>query len=213
MVRLPPRALRLTARGEQTIRALGSAQCERWHTGRSRHPPRPAAPTHPLPDSPRVTHRWPRTVRGRYPQLESNHGFVNGSQGRTDSRSASGQRSCPKGEDRHTPIRVNRTIDTRIFRSSESAVRRGKAEERERVFDAPIELPSPTEPTPNGGCDVRLEHDPGRHEQPVHVRDDGWRPRAHGRAGAVGARPGRRGSSDGPRRFTFAPSPTTSART
>ncbi len=38
-----------------------------------------------------------------------------GGQGRTDSRSESGQRSCPQGGDRRTPIRVNRTIDTRDF--------------------------------------------------------------------------------------------------
>ena len=49
------------------------------------------------------------------------------------------------------PIRVNRTIDTRIFSSSESAVRREKGEERERVFDGPTEPPAPTEPIPNPG--------------------------------------------------------------
>ncbi len=43
----------------------------------------------------------------------------------------------------------NRTIDTRIFSSSESRVRREKAEEAERVFDRPTEPPSPTEPIPN----------------------------------------------------------------
>ncbi len=30
--------------------------------------------THPLPDSPRVGHQWPRMVRGRYPEPERNHG-------------------------------------------------------------------------------------------------------------------------------------------
>ena len=45
----------------------------------------------------------------------------------------------------------NRTIDTRIFSSSESAVRCGEAEETERVFDGPTEPPSPTEPIPNPG--------------------------------------------------------------
>ena len=62
-------------------------------------------------------------VGGRCPEPVANHRVGNGGQGRTDSRSESGQRSCPKGEDRHTPIRVNRTIDTRIFSSSESRVR------------------------------------------------------------------------------------------
>jgi hypothetical protein len=41
--------------------------------------------------------------------------LVNVGQGRTDARSESGQRSCPKGEDRPKPIRINRTTDTRIF--------------------------------------------------------------------------------------------------
>ena len=39
-----------------------------------------------------------------------------GGQGQTDSRSESGQRRCPQGEDRPTPIRINRTADTGIFR-------------------------------------------------------------------------------------------------
>jgi hypothetical protein len=73
----------------------------------------------------------------------------NGGQGRTDSRSESGQRSCPKGEDRRRPIRVNRTIDTRIFSSSERPVRRGKAEDRERVFARATEPPRLTEPIPS----------------------------------------------------------------
>jgi len=38
-----------------------------------------------------------------------------GDHGQTDTRSESGQRSCPKGEDRPTPIRINRTADTGIF--------------------------------------------------------------------------------------------------
>ena len=79
----------------------------------------------PLPDSPRVSHRWPRMVRGRCAEPESNHRIGNGGQGR------------------------NRTIDTRIFSSSESAVRCEKAEEAERVSAATTELPSPTEPIPN----------------------------------------------------------------
>jgi hypothetical protein len=41
--------------------------------------------------------------------------LVNVGQGRTDARSELGQRSCPKGEDRPKPIRINRTTDTRIF--------------------------------------------------------------------------------------------------
>ena len=48
--------------------------------------PRPARispPTHPLPDSPRVSHRCPRMARGRYPEPESTHGVGNGGQGRT----------------------------------------------------------------------------------------------------------------------------------
>jgi hypothetical protein len=58
--------------------------------------------------------------------------------------------------DRNTPVGNggqgrNRTIDTRIFSSSESLVRRGKAEEAERVFSAPTEPPSPTEHIPNPG--------------------------------------------------------------
>ena len=36
-------------------------------------------------------------------------------QERTDSRSESGQRNCPKGENRPKAIRVNRTTDTGIF--------------------------------------------------------------------------------------------------
>jgi hypothetical protein len=84
---------------------------------------------HPLPDSPRVGHRWPRMVRGRYPEPVANHGFGSGRQGR------------------------NRTIDTLIFSSSESPVRRQKAEETERIFDGPTEPPSRTEPIPNpSGC-------------------------------------------------------------
>ena len=56
--------------------------------------------------------------------------------------------------DRNTPLGSggpgrDRTIDTRIFSSSESRVRREKGEETERVFDGPTELPSPTEPIPN----------------------------------------------------------------
>lgn len=38
-----------------------------------------------------------------------------GGQERTGLRSESEQRSCPKGEDRPRPIRINRTTDTRIF--------------------------------------------------------------------------------------------------
>jgi len=41
-----------------------------------------------------------------------------GGQGQTDSRSESGQRSCPKGADRRKPIRINRTADTGIFRAT-----------------------------------------------------------------------------------------------
>ena len=41
--------------------------------------------------------------------------LVNVGQGRTDARSESGQRSCPKGEDRPKPIRISRTTATRIF--------------------------------------------------------------------------------------------------
>ena len=80
---------------------------------------------HPRTDSPRVSHRWARMVRGRYPEPAANHGVGNGGQGR------------------------NRTNDTRIFSSSESPVRRQKAEELERVFPVPTELPRPTEPIPN----------------------------------------------------------------
>ena len=69
----------------------------------------------PSPSS-SVASVWLRVVRRRCPEPESNHRVGNGGQGRTDSRSESGQRSCPKGEDRRMPIRVNRTIDTRIFR-------------------------------------------------------------------------------------------------
>jgi len=73
----------------------------------------------------------------------------NGGQGRTDSRSESGQRSCPKGEDRPRPIRVNRTIDTRIFSTAESPVRREKVEETRGLFAGPTEPPCPTKPGPN----------------------------------------------------------------
>jgi hypothetical protein len=41
-----------------------------------------------------------------------------GGQGQADSQSESGQRSCPQGEDRHQPIRINRTAETGIFRAS-----------------------------------------------------------------------------------------------
>ena len=94
-----------------------------------RPPPRrdPPAPTHFL------IVRWsahfgpesPRIVRGRCPKPHALHGVGSGAQGR------------------------NRTIDTRIFSTTESAVRRGKAEEAGRVFDGPTEPPSPTEPIPN----------------------------------------------------------------
>lgn len=40
----------------------------------------------------------------------------------------------------------NRTIDTRIFSTAESAARRGEAEETKRVSAGPTEPPSPTEP-------------------------------------------------------------------
>jgi hypothetical protein len=96
---------------------------------------------------PRHTHS--PIVRGRYQEPELNHRVGNGGQGRIDSRSESGQRSCPKGEDRRRPIRVNRSIDTRIFSSSESPVRHAEAEDAERVFAAPTEPPSPTEPMPS----------------------------------------------------------------
>ena len=43
----------------------------------------------------------------------------------------------------------NRTIDTRIFISSESPVRRELAEDRESVSAGAIEPPRPTEPIPN----------------------------------------------------------------
>ena len=43
----------------------------------------------------------------------------------------------------------NRTNDTRIFSSSKSPVRREKGEEAKRVFAAPTEPNSPTEPMPN----------------------------------------------------------------
>jgi len=36
----------------------------------------------PLPDSPRVGHRWPRRVRGRCPEPVWNHRVGNGGQGR-----------------------------------------------------------------------------------------------------------------------------------
>ena len=43
----------------------------------------------------------------------------------------------------------NQTIDTRISSSLESAVRREKGEEAERVFDGLTAPPWPTEPIPN----------------------------------------------------------------
>jgi hypothetical protein len=48
----------------------------------------------------------------------------------------------------------NRTNDTRIFSTTESAVRCGKAEEAEQVFDRPTEPPAPTEPITNPGHGV-----------------------------------------------------------
>jgi len=74
-------------------------------------------------------------ARGRYPEPESNHGVGNGGQGR------------------------NRTIDTRIFSSSESPVRREQGDESERVFDRPTEPPRPTEPIPNPGRGGRPTRD------------------------------------------------------
>ena len=71
------------------------------------------------------------------------HRVGNGGQGRTDSRSESGQRSCPKGEDRPRPIQVNRTIETRIFSTTESLARREQAEDREGVSPWPTEPPPP----------------------------------------------------------------------
>ena len=58
--------------------------------------------------------------------------------------------ACPQGEGHGGP-ESHRTSDTRIFSSSESAVRREKAAVRERVFDAPTQLPRTTEPIPNPG--------------------------------------------------------------
>jgi hypothetical protein len=43
----------------------------------------------------------------------------------------------------------NRTIDTRIFNTTESLVRREKAEDRGRVFAGPTEPSRPTDPIPN----------------------------------------------------------------
>ena len=54
-------------------------------------------------------------VRGRCPEPKLNHRVGNGGQGR------------------------NRTIDTRIFNTTESPVRREKAEEGERALDGPTE--------------------------------------------------------------------------
>ena len=59
------------------------------------------------------------------------------------------KRVCPKGENRLKPIRVNRTIDTRIFSTRERCLGRHEAEEREGVSGGPIEPPSPTEPIPS----------------------------------------------------------------
>jgi hypothetical protein len=106
------------ARGRGTASALYR---ESWHR----------ASTHPLPDSPRVSHQRPRMSAGdarnplRIIELES------GGQGR------------------------NRTIDTRIFSSSESPVRREQVEDPGRDFAGPTELPSPTEPIPKPACGRR----------------------------------------------------------
>ena len=106
-----------------------AAWIRRFPVRQFRAPPGLAAD--PLPDSPRVSHRRARLVRGRCPEPVSNHGVGSGGQGR------------------------NRTIDTRIFSSSESAVRREKVEDREGVFDGPTEPPAPTEPIPNPGRQFR----------------------------------------------------------
>jgi len=82
-------------------------------------------PSHRRTDSPRVGHPWPRMVRGRCPEPDRNHRVGSGGQGR------------------------NRTIDTRIFSSLESPVRRKKGEESERVFGGPTEPTLPTEPMQN----------------------------------------------------------------
>ena len=57
--------------------------------------------------------------------------------------------ACPEGEDRRRPIRVSRTIDTRILSSSECPVRRGEAKDREAISVWPTEPARPTEPIPN----------------------------------------------------------------
>ena len=59
------------------------------------------------------------------------------------------KRVCPKGENRLKPIRVNRTIDTRIFSTTESPRGRQEAEDREGVSRGLTEPPSPTEPIPS----------------------------------------------------------------
>lgn len=47
------------------------------------------------------------------------------------------------------PIRVNRTIDTRIFSTGERSRGREEAEDREGVSSGPTEPPRPTEPIPS----------------------------------------------------------------
>ena len=97
----------------------------RSESGTFRHLGSGNVATDPLPDSPRVDHRWPRMVRGRCPEPVANHRVGNGGQGR------------------------NRTSDTRIFSSSESAVRCEKVEDREGVFVGPTEPSALTEPMPS----------------------------------------------------------------
>jgi len=166
--RRPPRTVSLTARGEQTIRALGSSDRAGRHSGGSRlRLPERVAATHPLLDSPRVGHRWPRMVRGRYPELERNHRVGNGGQGR------------------------NRTNDTRIFSSSERPVRCEKAEEVERVFDGPTEPTSPTEPIPNPGGRRRSSREVSSRNE----RASAHRDRAGTEPGSIRPRAGEAGQS------------------
>ena len=101
----------------------------------------------------------------------------------------------------------NRTIDTRIFSSSESRVRREKGEEVERVFDAPTEPPAPTEPMPNPALPGR----PNTGARPMRVNElDASRPNFFRTSSRTGPRwvPAHSPSTprDPPPKFTTLPS-------
>ena len=67
--------------------------------------------------------------------IDMSPAFIKGcGEGRTDSQSESGLRGFPKGEDRRRPVPVNRTIDTRIFRTRRAVPGTGRASPKCRLW-------------------------------------------------------------------------------